>query len=114
MKKMLLACAATAALVAGSLAVPTPADAGCGTGCGIGIGAGIVGAAIVGGAIARSAPPPGYAWGGYYPAPGYVAYSGYYAPPPVGCPGGYWARSRIYDQWGNFRGWSQPRFFCPN
>ena len=114
MKKIFLACATAAALAVGSLAAPNSADAGCGTGCAWGIGVGsFVGGAVVGGAIARSAPPPGYAYGSYYPAPGYVAYNGYYGPVPVGCPGGYWARRQLYDQWGNFIGWSRPRFFCP-
>jgi len=113
MKKALLALAAASSIAAVTVAVPTTADAGCGTGCAVGIGVGsFVGGAIVGGAIANS-PPPGYAWGGYAPAPGYVAYTGYYGGPPVGCPGGYWARRPVYDQWGNQIGWSKPRFFCP-
>jgi hypothetical protein len=113
MKKALFSLAAASVLAIGVAATSNPAEARCGTGCAVGIGVGsFVGGAIVGGAIANG-PPPGYAYGGYAPAPGYVAYSGYYAGPPVGCPGGYWARRPVYDQWGNQIGWSRPRFFCP-
>ena len=109
MKKAMLALAAATSIAAVTVAVPTTADARCGTGCASGIGVG----SFVGGAIANSGPPPGYAYGGYAPAPGYVAYPAYYGGPPVGCPGGYWARRPVYDQWGNQIGWSRPRFFCP-
>lgn len=113
MKKTLLACAAIAALAAGTLTIPTQADARCRTGCAIGIGAAaIVGGAIIGNAIAGG-PPPGYAYGAYAPASGYIAYNDYYGPQPVGCPGGYWGRRPLYDRWGNQIGWSRPRFFCP-
>jgi hypothetical protein len=108
MKKVLFSLAAASVLAIGVAGAPSTADARCGWGCGIGIGAG----AFALGAIA-AAPPPGYAWGGYAPAPGYVAYSDYYGPQPVGCPGGYWARRPLYDQWGNQMGWSRPKFFCP-
>ena len=60
-----------------------------------------------GGAIANS--QPRY----YAPAPGYVVYEGYGAPYPAGCPGGYWARRPLRDAYGNFIGWSKPRFICP-
>jgi hypothetical protein len=118
MKKALLALAAASSIAAATIAVPTTADAKCTTGCAVGIGVGAFAlGAIAGGAAANpgyySAPPPGYVYSGYAPAPGYVAYSGYYAGPPVGCPGGYWARRPVYDQWGNQIGWSRPRFFCP-
>jgi hypothetical protein len=108
MKKALFAFAAASVLTIGIAGAPNPAEARCGWGCGVGIGVG----AFALGAIAAS-PPPGYAWGGYAPAPGYVAYSDYYGPQPVGCPGGYWARRPLYDQWGNQMGWSRPKFFCP-
>ena len=112
MKKTLFALAAASVLAVGITSTSNPADAGCGWGCGAAIGAGaVVGAAVVGRAIAG--PPPGYAYYGYAPAPGYVAYSGYYGPQPVGCPGGYWARRPIFDQWGNQVGWSRPKFVCP-
>ena len=45
--------------------------------------------------------------------PGYVVYEGYGAPYPAGCPGGYWARRPLRDAYGNFIGWSKPRFICP-
>ena len=46
-------------------------------------------------------------------ASGYVVYDGYRAPYPAACPGGYWARRPLHDRWGNFVGWSRPRFICP-
>jgi hypothetical protein len=112
MKKALLAMAAASSIVAATVAIPSTADARCRTGCAVGIG---VGAFALGAAVGSAAagPPPGYAWGGYAPVSGYVAYPSYYAGPPVGCPGGYWARRPIYDRWGNQIGWSQPKFFCP-
>jgi hypothetical protein len=67
-----------------------------------GVLGGLAAGAIIGGAIANSAPPPGYA---PYPA--------YAAPVPVACPvGGYWARRPLVDRFGNFIGYSQPEFFC--
>jgi len=111
MKKALLALAAASSIAVATVAVPTTADARCRTGCIVGIG---VGAAVLGGIAATAGgPPPGYAYGGYAPVGGYVAYSDYYGPVPVGCPGGYWARRPLYDQWGNQVGWSRPKFFCP-
>lgn len=108
MQKAILAIAAAATIAAGTLMAPTAAEARC-RGCGV--GAGIIGGlavgAIIGGAIANSQPR-------YYgPGPGYVVYDGYYAPYPRSCPGGYWARKPRYDRWGNFAGWSRPRFICP-
>jgi hypothetical protein len=62
--------------------------------------------AIIGGAIANSQP-------------------GYYGPAQaMSCikitvrlsdrlPGGYWARRPLRDAYGNFVGWSRPRFICP-
>ena len=104
MKKALIALAAAAVLVAGSLAAPRPAEARC-IGCAVGLG--IVGGAVLGAAIANSYPR-------YAPAPGYVVYDDYAAPVPVGCPGGYWARRPIaYDAYGNPIRWSRARFICP-
>jgi hypothetical protein len=40
-------------------------------------------------------------------------YQGYGQPYPVACPGGYWARRPLRDPYGNFVGWSRPRFICP-
>ena len=108
MKKAILAIAAAATIAVGTLSVPTTADARCrGCGIGAGIAAGVLGGAIIGGAIANS--QPRY----YAPEPGYVVYEGYGARYPASCPGGYWARRPMHDRWGNFVGWSRPRFICP-
>jgi hypothetical protein len=110
MKKTMLALAAATTLAVGTLSVPTTADARCyGCAVGAGVAAGVIGGAIIGGAIANSAP----AYYGYGPAPGYVVYEGYGAPYPAACPGGYWARRPMRDPYGNFVGWSRPRFICP-
>jgi hypothetical protein len=104
MKKVILALAAAATIAAGSIGTTGTAEARC-RGCGVGLG--IIGGLAVGAAIANSYPryaPPG---------PGYVVYEGYGAPYPVGCPGGYWARRPLNDRYGNFIGWSRPRFVCP-
>ncbi len=108
MKKAILAIAAAATIAAGTLTAPTAADARCyGCGVGVGIAAGVIGGAIIGNAIANS--QPRY----YAPAPGYVVYDGYRRPYPAECEDGYWARRRLYDRYGNFVGWSKPRFVCP-
>src|SRR5215469_3185111 len=86
MKKSLLALAAVATLAV-SMASPAYAWRG---GWGPGIGLGILGGAIIGGAIASSNPyyyGPGYA-PGYYYGPGYDG--GPYGP----C---YWQRQRFWD-----------------
>lgn len=109
MRKTIYALAAAATIAVGTLAAPTTADAQRCRGCAVGAGiiGGLAAGAIIGGAIANSGP-------GYYgPAPGYVAYEGYGAPYPMECPGGYWARRPRYDGYGNFVGWSRPRFICP-
>ena len=96
MKKAILAIAAAATIAAGTLSAPATADAGC-YGCAVGAGVvgGLAAGAIIGGAIANSGPR-------YYgPAPGYVVYEGY------------WARRPLHDPYGNFIGWSRPRFICP-
>jgi hypothetical protein len=80
MKKTLVAFVAVAS-IAGSLAV-TPAHAQ--RGLAAGVAAGLIGGAIVGGAIASS-PPPGYYGPAYYGAP---------PPPPAGC---YWQQQRYWD-----------------
>jgi hypothetical protein len=104
MKKTIFALAAAATIAVGTLAAPTTADARC-TGCII--GGAILGGAIIGGAIANSGP-------GYYgPVRGYEAYPNYYGGAPVDCPGGYWARRPMQDGYGNFVGYSRPRYFCP-
>ena len=108
MHKTVLAIAAAATLAVGTLGAPAPADARC-HGCGVAAGVlgGIAAGAIIGGAIANSQPR-------YYgPEPGYVVYDGYRRAHPADCAEGYWARKRLYDRWGNFAGWSRPRFICP-
>jgi hypothetical protein len=81
MKKTITALLAVAAL-AGSLTV-TPAQAQ--RGWGAGVAAGLIGGAIVGGAIASSRPYPYY----YGPPPAYVG-------GPAG-PGCYWQNQRYWD-----------------
>jgi hypothetical protein len=106
MRRMLTAAAAVAtiAVIVGGTA--TNADAYWrGRGWGPGLAAGLVGGAIIGGAIASSRyyapPPPGWA---YYPA---------YAR-PVPAPDCYWARAPIYDSYGDVVGWrGRPRLVCP-
>ena len=87
MKKTLAAFLAVAS-IAGSLTA-TPAHAQ--RGVGVGIAAGLIGGAIVGGAIAASRPYPYGPYGGpaYYDA----------APPPVP-PGCYWQQQRYWDGYG--------------
>jgi hypothetical protein len=108
MQKTVLALVAATALGIATFGAPSPADARC-HGCGVAAGVigGIAAGAIIGGAIANSQPRP------YAPAPGYVVYEGYGRPYPASCRGGYWARKPRYDRWGNFTGWSRPRFICP-
>jgi len=111
MKKTILAIAAAATIAAGTLAAPAPAQADC-HGCGVAAGVigGLAAGAIIGGAIANSQP---HYYHRYRPARGYVVYDDYDAPYPARCPGGYWARRPLHDRWGNFVGWSRPRFICP-
>jgi hypothetical protein len=82
MKKTVAALVAVAA-TAGSLATVTP-QAKAHDGVGVGIAAGLLGGAIMGGAIAASRP--------VYYAPVYVD-----APPPPPC---YWQRQRYWDGYG--------------
>jgi hypothetical protein len=112
MKKAFLAFAAAATIALSTLATPTTADARCrGCAVGAGVAAGVLGAAIIGGAIANS---PAYAYPRtYYPVAGYEPYPAYAGAAPYGCPGGYWARRPIRDGYGHVVGWSRPRFFCP-
>jgi hypothetical protein len=108
MKKTLSALAAAATVATAIAVMPTPADAGC-RGCAVGAGVlgGFVAGAIVGNAIANSAPAPAYvAPAPAYvvaPPPGYVAYSAYGAPLPG--PRCYWTRQPVYDMYGNVIGW---------
>jgi hypothetical protein len=95
----LLGAAAIAAMVA---APTTEASAWWrgGWGWGPGIAAGVLGGAIVAGAIIASRPP------------GYVVYDGYAE--PVYAPGCYWASRPIYDPAGRVVGYTgQPVQVCP-
>ena len=89
MKKTLMAIAAVA-----TLAVSAAAPAQAQRGVGAGIAAGLIGGAIIGGAIASQ---NGYYGPGYYaPAPGY--YGG--GPAYVADPGCGWERQRFWDGYG--------------
>jgi hypothetical protein len=110
MKKTLTALVAAATVVASMAGSSGTADARNGW-VGPAIAGGIIGGAIIGGAIASSR--PSYAYPGYAPVEGYVAYPQYAAPVPVGCPGGYWGRRFAgYDRFGT-PVYSRPRWFCP-
>jgi hypothetical protein len=85
MRKTLMALAAVATLAVSAV---TPAHAQ--RGLGAGIAAGLIGGAIVGGALAGP---------GYYYGPGYGYYGG--GPAYVGDYGGcYWQRQRFWDGYG--------------
>ena len=78
----------------------TPAHSGPWLGWGPGIAAGIIGGAIITGAILATRPH------------GYVVYEGYGQ--PVYGPGCYWASQPVYDRYGNVVGYSgQPVQICP-
>jgi hypothetical protein len=101
MKKTLTALTA-AAVVAGTLAAAaTDADAQWRRrGFGPGIGLGILGGALIAGAIIASRPR------------GYVVYPGYAQ--PVYGPGCYWASQPVYDRFGNVVGYTgRPVQVCP-
>ena len=71
-----------------------------GWGWGPGLAAGVVGGAIVAGAIIAARPP------------GYVVYAGY--PEPLYGPGCYWAAPPVYDGWGRVVGDGGPPVqVCP-
>ncbi|WBU28777.1 hypothetical protein OOZ54_19245 [Rhodopseudomonas palustris] len=109
MRKSMMALAAAAALAVTAVGSTVPAQAH--DGFGAGIAAGLIGGALIGGAL--SSPyygPGGYYYGGgygygpryysygpryygYAPAPAYVASPGYYG----GC---YWQRQRFWDGYG--------------
>ena len=95
MNKTLAALLAAATIAVTLAAGTTDASArwrGRGWGFGPGLAAGIVGGAIVAGALAATRPP------------GYVVYPGYGQ--PVYEPDCYWASQPIYDQWGRVVGYS--------
>jgi hypothetical protein len=108
MKKVITAFLAVAVIAATLATVSSDANAQRrGLGVGAGIALGVLGGVIVGSAIANS-------YGRQYVVePGWEPYPVYRVRGPVGCPGGYWARRPMVDRWGNFAGYSRPRFFCP-
>ena len=88
MKKIVLAAATAATLAVTTLAAPAPAEARGGR-IAAGVGLGLLGGAIIGGAIANG--------GGYY-VPGYGYYGG---PAPAYYGGGcYLRRERFWDGYG--------------
>jgi hypothetical protein len=91
MTKTLATLAVAATVAAGAVAIPKEANAAC-LGCYVGVG--VLGGALLGAAIASSAPPPVY----YAPAPVYAA------PPPC-----YWQRQRV---WNGYYWTSQPVRVC--
>lgn len=104
MHKSLIALAGAAGIGLATLAAPAPANAGC-FGCAVGAGilGGVAAGAIVGAAVANSAPPPpppGYYYppppppGAYYPPP-----PDYYPPPPAYAqlaPGCHWGKRKVW------------------
>lgn len=107
MKRLLTAGAAAALIAATLMAATTDASAQWrrGWGWGPGLAAGIVGGAIIGGALARP-------WYAYPPPPGWAYYPAYAEPVPT--PGCYWARVPIRDPYGNVISWrGRPRLICP-
>ena len=107
MHKTLTAFAAAGALALATIAVPSTADARC-FGCAVGAGVigGIAAGAIIGGAIANSAPPPA----AYYPAPAPAYVGGQFYRRAVACPGGYWAERPWTDGYGRLH---PTMWFCP-
>ncbi len=103
MNKTLAAVLAAATIAVTLAAGTTDASArwrGRGWGFGPGLAAGIVGGAIIGGALAASRPH------------GYVVYPGYAQ--PVYGPDCYWASQPLTDQWGRVVGYSgRPVQVCP-
>ncbi len=90
MKKTLMALGAAAALTISAVCIPAPAQAQ--RGVAAGVAAGLLGGAIVGGAIASQ---NGYYGPGYY-GPGY----GYYGGPAYGAEPCIWQRQRFWDGYG--------------
>lgn len=114
MKKTLTAVAAAGLVAFATATAPTDAHARNGGAVAAGIIGGIAAGAIIGGAIANSRPAyAAPAYGAYAPVRGYEPYEGHYARVPVACPGGYWARRPLVNQYGEFVGYSRPRFVCP-
>jgi hypothetical protein len=102
MKKTIVGLLGAATIVVMVAASATDASAWWkrGWGWGPGIAVGVVGGAVIAGAIIASRPP------------GYVVYEGYAA--PVYAPGCYWASRPIYDGAGRVAGYTgQPVQVCP-
>jgi len=96
----LVAAATIAAILAMSATDASAQRRGRGWGWGPGVAAGIIGGAIIAGAIIASRPP------------GYVVYEGYGQ--PVYGPGCYWASQPLYDSFGRVVGYTgQPVQVCP-
>jgi hypothetical protein len=103
MRKTIVSVLGAATIVAMVAATATDASAqwrGRGWGWGPGIAAGVIGGAVIAGAIIASRPP------------GYVVYEGYAQ--PVYAPGCYWASRPVYDGAGHVVGYTgRPVQVCP-
>jgi hypothetical protein len=98
--KKTLATLLAAATIAGSLAATATDASAQGRGWGPGLALGILGGAVIAGAIMASRPR------------GYVVYEGYAQ--PVQGPGCYWASQPVYDYRGRVVGYTgQPVQVCP-
>jgi hypothetical protein len=98
--KKTLATLLAAATIAGSLAATATNASAQRNGFGPGLALGILGGAVIAGAIIASRPR------------GYVVYEGYAQ--PVQGPGCYWASQPVYDRWGRVVGYTgQPVQVCP-
>jgi hypothetical protein len=93
MRKTLMALAAIATLAVSAVASPANAQRGFGAG----LAAGVIGGAIVGGALAG----PGYYYGpGYYPGPRYGYYGPGYEAGDYYYGGCSWQRQQFWDGYG--------------
>ena len=103
MKKTIVSLLGAATILVTVAATTTDVSAqwrGRGWGFGPGIAAGVIGGAVIAGAIIASRPP------------GYVVYEGYGQ--PVYAPGCYWASQPVYDGAGRVVGYTgQPVQVCP-
>jgi hypothetical protein len=100
MNKTLATLLAAATIAMSLAATGTDASAQWRRGWGPGVAAGIIGGAIIAGAIVASRPQ------------GYVVYEGYGQ--PVRGPGCYWASQPVYDPYGRVVGYTgQPVQVCP-
>jgi hypothetical protein len=96
MKKSLMALAAVATLAVSAVAAPAPAHAQ--RGLGVGLAAGLLGGAIVGGALAAPYGYYGHGYGYYGPGYGYGGGPAYVADDYYG--GCVWQRQRFWDGYG--------------